>query len=288
MNIQESYRLLGADPQTPDNTITTRYKKLALHFHPDRNRENIDAANENMARLNIAYDTIMSYRFKNNLSVSQKAEASPKKKDERPADHTEKEKPKPQKKPSAVNREILIQRFIQIRENTKDSLYRYFQYNLYNIPRRENIYNRGIYNRTVFILRKSYHSILEIKKLTSEHDLIEHFDVFNKMIFDFYRASECLNLIESYTNQREVDAYRTYKKADESLHAAHRELFFDRHNRGFIKKEFVMEEIVKSEKLFINVIELYSDTSWSVESEIKLSYVKSLIRYFELFFLEEE
>lgn len=72
------------------------------------------------------------------------------------------------------------------------------------------------------------------------------------MIFDFYRASECLNIIDSYNDSYEVDAYRMYKRGDEHLHKAEKELFYDRHNRGFLDKRkqyrrFSMRRILSGE-----------------------------------------
>lgn len=55
--------------------------------------------------------------------------------------------------------EYLIGRFVKAREDAKDVMYKYFQYNLYNFHRREERGNRKIYNDIIISLRKSYHLI---------------------------------------------------------------------------------------------------------------------------------
>ena len=81
-------------------------------------------------------------------------------------------------------------------------------------------------------LRKSYHGITTLSKRTEDRELLQHFSTFKSMIFNFYRSAECLNVNDSYADQYEVNAYRLYRSADESLMIALKELFYDRHNQG--------------------------------------------------------
>ncbi|HOK03360.1 MAG TPA: hypothetical protein PLD85_12845, partial [Spirochaetota bacterium] len=108
--------------------------------------------------------------------------------------------------------------------------------------------------------------------------------VFSKLIFDFYRASECINIIDSYKDNYEVLAYRVYRKGDDYLHRAHKEIFFDRHNRGYIDKRKIAPDILEAESCFKQAIRLYSKSTWTVESKIKLEYIQSLKAYLSLFF----
>ncbi|HOO73486.1 MAG TPA: J domain-containing protein [Spirochaetota bacterium] len=286
MQIAQCYEFLNISPASTDDEISAMYKKLALQYHPDRNRERLEWAHEKMTVLNFAYSTVMSHRFTNAPRPDEKRRETAEK---RPA-------PEPVKKPrkpvdeqlEKITRESMIKTFIKIRESVNDSLYRFFQFNLYNQIRREEVFNRGIFNEIVFNLRKSYHAIKKLHEQTKDDDIRRHMDVFNSMIFNFYKASECLNIIDSYSDLYDVQAYRQYKNADELLHQAQKELFYDRHNRGNPKIEYALSHIIQSQKIFKSVLALFADSSWAVETKIKLAYATSLREYVELFFIEEE
>lgn len=166
-------------------------------------------------------------------------------------------------------------------------MYRYFQYTLYNFHRREERGNRKVYNDIIVSLRKSYHLIKKYSSLTRDRELIEHFNVFSKMIFDFYKASECLNIIDSYNDSYEVDAYRLYRRGDEHLNKSEKEMFFDRHNRGFFERKKAIPDLLEAENTFRKTLQMYKNSSWAVETSIKLEYVLSLKVYITLFFSNE-
>jgi curved DNA-binding protein CbpA len=276
MDIAACYTLLNINPSSTDEEISASYKKLALKYHPDKNPHRIEWATEAMSKLNNAYASVMSHRFKNDAG-SQYQETIKKNKNF--------EQKRPLKK-AYINPEILTKQFIHLRESSKDALYRYFQYNLYNIPIREKVSNQAIFNKIVFTLRKSYHAIKVLKEQTDDTELLEHFDVFCSMIFNFYRASECLNIIDSYNNQYDVEAYRIYREGDEHLHQAHSEIFFERHNRGYFKKAMVYTYLTQALRTFQANLKVFPDSSWAVETNVKLEYARSLINYLQLFFSE--
>ena len=274
MDIVACYTLLNVSPSSSDEEISASYKKLALKYHPDKNPHRIEWANEAMSKLNIAYASLMSHRFKSET--------------ETPSPQTEKKSAAPAQKQAPqkayIDPEILTRQFIQLRESAKDALYRYFQYNLYNIPIREKVSNQAIFNKIVFTLRKSYHAIKSLKSQTDDPELIEHFEVFNSMIFNFYRGSECLNIIDSYSNQYDVEAYRIYREGDEHLHQAHSEVFFERHNRGYFKKEMAFTYLTRALRTFQANLKVFPDSSWAVETNVKLDYTRALLDYLKLFF----
>ena len=285
MNIDKCYSTLRVTSSSTNEEITRSFKKLALQYHPDRNRDRTEWANNAMTSLNLAYTSLMAFRFKNEKIQNKKqGKSSPTPKQPRPA-------PGKKVKPAdryQTDREYLIRRFIKLRESSKDSLYRYFQYNLYNLHRRENIHNTGIFNEIVLSLRKYYHGIKSLEAHTDDPELLEHFSVFTAMIFQFYRASECLNILDTYSNTIDVEAYRLYRAGDDSLHRAGKEIFYDRHNRGFIKKDIAYGPILDSELILKKTLAAYPGSTWAVETGIKLEYAVALKRYFELFFLEDE
>ena len=225
MRIDECYQVLQVKSSAPDEEVVRSFKRLALQYHPDRNRNRQEWAHEAMTRLNIAYSTVMGYRFTSDETPAPEVA----KKQYEPGKTGAAEKPAPPKQPSRqvqeYEKEKLTQIFVHHREIAKDYLYRFYQYGLQNLPRREQASNQGTYRQIVLSLRKSYHGINALTKLTKEPELLEHFSVFTQMIFDFYRSAECLNMIDSYNSQREVDAYRLYHAGDEYLHKASKELF---------------------------------------------------------------
>ena len=291
-HIQEYYKILDIPSTASDEEVNNVYKRLARKFHPDKNRNRLEWAHENIIRLNQAYSSIMSYRFRFGPSVAPgpektaepdkepapQAQQKTKRKPSRPVDHRLEE----------INREITINSFIRIREKSKDSLYRFFQYRLYNIIRRDEVFNRGIFNEIVYSLRRSYQNIKKLRKESKDSDIHRHLDTFNDMIFNFYKASECLNIIDSYSDLYDVEAYRQYKQADEHLHSAQQEVFFDRHNRGYHKLDYAMSQLKQAINLFKSVLKLFPESSWTIETEIKLKYAESLRQYIILFFYEEE
>jgi curved DNA-binding protein CbpA len=279
MDIENYYKFLNISNSATDEEITASYKKLAYKFHPDKNPHRLDWANDAMTKLNLAYTAVMSHRFKDETPVKKR--------------EPEETKPEPRgpftaKKTSreVIDPEILTGQFIQLRETAKDALYRYFQYSLNSIPIREKVANRAIFNKMVFTLRKTYHAIRRLKAMTDDRELIEHFDVFSAMIYDFYRASECLNIIDSYNNQYDVEAYRIYRKGDEQLHLAHKEIFYDRHNRGQFRKSMAYSLVVDAEKIFMANLKIFPESSWAIETKIKLEYTRSLRKYVELFYTQ--
>jgi hypothetical protein len=283
MNIHECYQMLGVRENASNEEIARAYKTLALKYHPDKNPHRLAWAHEMMASLNNSYNAVMVHRFKISSDMGQETPAEDKKK-------TPPSRPRPRMRPETfqkeIEREVLIQRFVKSREAAKEALYKYFQYNLYNIAQRENVLARGTFNEVVYALRKNYHAIRSCLTLTRDNELIEHFTVFTDMIFNFYRASECLNIIESYTNPTDVAAYRQYRKGDEALHVAHKEIFYDRHNRGRFKRDTAEAYLLKAMDDFRKTLKNFATSSWAVETKIKLEYAESLHRYLKLFFSE--
>jgi len=288
MNLSQSYKILQVNDSATDEAVAAAYKRLAREYHPDKNRNKVEWANKAMTDLNSAYSIVMAYRFQH-ASVSQSnvfSESQTKRAEKQSRDEEWIKKVREAKQKEA-EREHLINQFVKERERAKDALYRYFQYNLFNIARRESGGNRVIFQKIVKHLRQSYHGISELLKVTEDEELKSHFSVFNTMTYHFYRASECANILDSYNDQTEVDAFRFYKTGDEALHLAHREIFYDRHNRGSFKEAFAWQYIEKGEMILKHTISGYSKTSWAVETQIKLEYLQSLKAYLALFFSEE-
>lgn len=288
MNLAECYRILEIRESSTDEEITRSYKRLAHLYHPDKNRDRIEWATRAMANLNIAYTTVTGHRF----SISPKNGTQTAMHDDTARQRRAAQRNPASRQPAAdymedLQDDIAIQQFIRARENAKDGLYRYFQYGLYNLFRRENIINRGIFSDIVNVLRKCYHDIKKLSTLTKDEELLEHFSVFNKMIFNFYRASECLNIPDSYSNILDVEAFRLYKKGDEALHLGHHELFYERHNRGCYKKEIAEPNIIAAEYYFNESLKHFPESTWAVETRIKLDYVHSLKKYIALFFTSD-
>ena len=281
MNIENYYQLLNVSQSATDEEIARSYKKLAFKYHPDKNPRRVQWATDAMTKINQAYAAVMSYRF--SAEAPRTKSASP---------DTRKHKADAPGRPDAyakpvVDPEIITKKFVQLRESAKDSLYRYFQYSLYNLTIRDKISNQAIFNRIVRSLRGIYHAIRQLGNQTDDPEFHEHFEVFNLMIFNFYRASECLNIIDTYNSQYDVEAFRLYRQGDENLHEAHKELFFDRHNRGYFKRGLTDSLLKQAHKIFQTTLNVFPESTWSVEANIKLEYVQSLKKYIELFFSEE-
>jgi hypothetical protein len=284
ISIEQSFQILNVSPGTPDEEIVRSYKKLALKYHPDRNRERIDWANDAMTKLNVAYSNVMSYRFRHDVNGAGTVHRAGPAPAAQPSRKTAKETPRPQRKPP--DRDELVSRFAALKDQAGGAIYRYFQYGLNNLNRRDTPSNRGIFDDLIRKLRRAYHSINTLSEETKDQDLLNHFSVYAVMLFHFYRASECLNINDSYKNQYDVDAYREYRKGDEALHLAHKEIFFDRHNRGHFKGGHASTELMKAERIFSNTLRYYPNSNWTVETGIKMEYVKALRDYLNLFFTE--
>lgn len=290
MNIDQAYKMLSVSPEASDEDVVRSYKRLAMQFHPDRNRDRMQWANETMARLNNAYSEVMSFRFRRSGQENNGSDFSDEERFRDFKDHpddtekkSDRKKSGPEPKPDP---DELIDRFARVRHSSNSSLYKFFQYNLYNMARREKPSNQGIFNRIVKTLRRGYHACLHFDELTDDPELKEHFSVFREMLYHFYLASECVNIIDSYSNGYDVDAYREYRKGEDYLHLAHKEIFYDRHNRGFFKGAYAMNELHKAESVLSRALSRYENSTWSVETGIKLDYVRALKDYLNLFFTE--
>ena len=234
MDIKRCYNILNVTPGSTDEDITRSFRSMAMKYHPDKNPDKKEWANEQMTILNTAYSALMSYRFKEAEAAVEYEEYENREKAEAAAKEAALKKAREDELRGLRDEERSehhISRFVQIRESAKDAMYRYFQYSLYNFHRRDEYSNRRIYDQMILTLRKTYHGMKKLRTRTGDRELLDHFNVFGKLIFDFYRASECVNIIDSYNDRYEVEAYRLYRKGDDFLHRAHKELFFDRHNR---------------------------------------------------------
>jgi curved DNA-binding protein CbpA len=293
MNLSDCYKIIGVHTNASDDEIKKSFKLLAHKYHPDKNPQRVEWANNAMSTLNLAYTTLMKLRFQENKKDIRREPVRPAQaetvKPQRPVKKQKVKKSYYEPEKEAKDRlqdDILTKEFVKIRESTKNELYQYFQYGIYNIARRENISSKNIFNKITANIKKSYHVIMSLKTQTDDPDFQKHFEVFSSMIYNFYMASECVNVIDSYSNAIEVEAYRLFKRGDDMLHPCEKEIFYDRHNRGFFKKEIADNLLLKSELNFRNVLKIFSQSTWVVETKIKLQYALALKEYLNLFFSE--
>lgn len=52
------YKILGLNPGASDEDIKKAYKKLALQYHPDRNKENSEIASDKFKEISNAYQNL--------------------------------------------------------------------------------------------------------------------------------------------------------------------------------------------------------------------------------------
>jgi curved DNA-binding protein CbpA len=286
-SIEESYKILNVSPGASDDEIVRSYKVLAMRYHPDKNHDKVEWATGVMSRINEAYSTVMSARFRSETPTDQSPAQEQSDEERSYEESLRRRKNFERQRVDDVLREASINTFVRIRENSKEALYQFFQYSLFNIARRESIQNMHTYNNVVLSLRKSYHAIAELLKAAKDPEVVDHLTVFGDMIFNFYRAAECLNIPDSYENTADAEAFRLYRKGEDYLHASHREIFYDRHNRGSFEMETAVLNAAEARRRFVETIDKYPDSSWTVEARIKLDYTESLLRYLELFFSEE-
>jgi len=287
LSIQESYKLLNASPKSSDDDIARSYRALALRYHPDKNRDNIEWATKVMSRINAAYTYIMSSRFQD---TPVKEEVKRPARDESSHIYEELRKRREEEdkmRAEEIKTEAVIASFRVVREDTKEALYRFFQYSLYNIARRSMPQNQSTFNDIVRMLKKAYHDIEILSSTTEDEEVLEHLTVFRNMIFHFYRAAECLNVPDRYDDVYDIEAFRVYRQGEEALHQAHREIFYSRHNRGSFDKDLSLNMAQTAREFFRMALKNYPDATWVVESEIKLAYTESLIAYISLFFSED-
>ncbi|MBN2403031.1 MAG: J domain-containing protein [Spirochaetes bacterium] len=294
MNLSDCYRIMGIRESATDDEIKKSFKMLAHKYHPDKNPQRIEWANNAMSALNTAYTTLMQLRFQEEKKEIKREPVRTAQTHQtvKPKKHVEKQKVKksyyePETEArEALHHDLLTKEFVKVRESTKNGLYQYFQYGIYNIARRENTASKNIFIKITANIKKSYHAIISLKKQTEDVDFIKHFDVFSAMIYNFYMASECINVIDSYSDAIEVEAYRLFKRGDDMLHPCEKEIFYDRHNRGFFKKEIADNLLLKSEANFKNILKIFPNSTWAVETKIKLQYAFALKEYLNLFFSE--
>lgn len=283
MNLEESYKILGIDKNSSDEDIVSAYKKLAKLYHPDKNRKNLDIANNKMANLNNAYSTIKSYKFQNK-EIDLKNNKKEKTKQSSNVERFEEERAN---KLNELAKEILINKFTNYKEICKEMLYQYFQYKLYNYANRNAGINKKRYNEIVDVLQSNYHAIGSLTKQTKDNELIEHFSNFQNMLFNFYKQAECSIIYESYNTNIEIQALQLFQKGDKHLHLAQNEIFFNRHNKGTIDKDFTIKNIAESENYFRVGLNHYKNSEFEIETRIKYNYTIVLKNYFLLFFFDD-
>lgn len=300
MNLNDCYRILGVSPSAADDAVKSAFKKLAMKYHPDKNPDKIEWATKAMSSLNEAYTTVVKHKFQlKDKKVSRKSTSSKTGQAAAYAWHDDRvyTEKKQQSAPSAAARskaarsalydDLLASQFVKIKESSKDVIYRYYQYGLYNLARRNNVDNIKIFDDIVFQLRKNYHRLNEILTETDDEDFIRHFGSYRDMTFTFYMSSECINVIDYFSESVDFQAYRLFKKGDDTLHPAEKEIFYDRHNRGSFKKEYAELMLQKSKQYFDEALKAHPESTWAIESGIKLRYTMILMDYVRLFFSED-
>ncbi len=284
MELSRCYTILEITEKATDEEVSRSFRQLAFRYHPDRNPHRIDWANSAMAQLNTAYTTIMTHRFEKG-TVGSGTVAGDEFQEEPGGGETA--RTDEEELDSEYRDNVLTATFIKIREKSKEGLYMYFQYGLYNIPRREQAANKTSFNRVTRLLQNSFHALNRLSEHTSDEEFLLHFDTFKELLFTFYKSAECLNIIDSYSSNTDMQAFRLYKKGDERLHDAQKEIFYDRHNRGWLKKDHVQVQILRALDHFKNALKSYPHSSWAVETTIKLEHANALKKYIELFFEQE-
>ncbi|MGL4369120.1 MAG: J domain-containing protein [Spirochaetota bacterium] len=287
LTLEESYRLLNIAPGQSDDEIAKSYRALAHRYHPDKNRDNAEWATKVMSRINSAYSVVMSSRFRTDAPPPQPEQQKGEDEELRFEEMLRRQKEFQRQRVEEVIKEASINQFIRIRETAKEALYSYFQYSLHNLPRRDMPQNRSIYNGIVIRLKKTYHSIQELLKTTKDPEVTQHLTVFAEMVYNFYRAAECLTFPDSYENQSDIEAFRVYRTGDDQLHEAHWEIFYERHNRGSFRMALALDKAREARRIFKNALDRYPDSTWAMEAAIKFEYTESLIRYLALFFNED-
>ncbi len=287
MDLQTSYSTLKISDKSTDEQIVSAYKKLAKIYHPDKNLTNPTIANKQMANLNDAYATVTSYRFQNKdeNKFHYKKKARPKAKKSSTVERFEKER---ENKLNELAIDILINKFTSYKDTCNDMLYRYFQYKLYNYSNRSENLNNKRYNEIVGVIQSNYHAIESLKCQTNDEELVEHFSSLKDLLFNFYRQAECSIVYDTYNTNIGIETLHLYQKGDEFLHNAQNEIFFNRHNKGKIDKELVVNNIGMAEKYFRNGLKHYKDSEFEIESRIKFNYTLVLKNYFLLFFFDDE
>ena len=58
MSEKDYYKLLGVEKTASEDELKKAYRKLAMQYHPDRNKDDAAAAEEKFKEINEAYDVL--------------------------------------------------------------------------------------------------------------------------------------------------------------------------------------------------------------------------------------
>ncbi|MCU0822993.1 MAG: DnaJ domain-containing protein [Spirochaetes bacterium] len=278
MNLGDCYRILGVSTSAADDAVKSAFKKLAMKYHPDKNPDKIEWATKAMSNLNEAYTTIVKYRFQQKDKKTPAVKPADKNRPAGPAvyawhdDNMRVKKEARRPEPPAARDKA-----------ARSALYD----GLYNLARRNSGDNIKIFEDIVSQLRKNYHRLNELLTETDDEEFVRHFSSYRDMTFNFYMSSECINVIDYFSEAVDFQAYRLFKKGDDTLHPAEKEIFYDRHNRGSFKKDYAELMLKKSKEFFNEALRAHPESTWAIESSLKLRYTLILIDYVGLFFSED-
>ena len=124
MDINRCYNILSVTPKSTDEDITRSFRAMAMKYHPDKNPDKKERANEQMTILNTAYSTLMGYRFKEAESAVEYEDHSNRERAEAAAREAALKKAREDELRGLrdeARREHLINRFVQARDSAKES-----------------------------------------------------------------------------------------------------------------------------------------------------------------------
>lgn len=245
----QALHLFSIDRSASLKELNQAYRRLVVKHHPDRNPGRESSAHQAMTQINAAYDIAVDYlgalryeEIENRLDAEIQAH------------------------------ENFMTVFLNVANRVVDGMFTYFQYGLTNPHQRTSGTPRLRYRQA---LKLMYAAIGRLKAIDAPNPIDDETSrVFVRFAESFIECIQIQRVLSPSSPKQERLAYNHYRHGSESLDNAIR--------RGFFREELSgPRELASPQSLsvslneFMAVLTRFRDTSWVVETVVKLQLLDS-------------
>jgi len=257
MELKEAFRILGLGEESSIEDLNSSFRKLAKRYHPDFNREKEAWANKRMTEINLAYETALNYF----TSPSEKLSLN------------------------NIKDNILV--FSRYFNRAKNYIFQgmltYYQYGLENVHLRNEGVRRIRFNDSIRYMEKGIKSLKDVYSVVVDPVQKEWCETLLNFSTAFFRNMNNSNYFKPTGNIYENKAYWHFYQGAILLDEAIKEVLFGDLIVNIPNKGNYISKLSRSYEEFTLVISEYPQSTWVVDTILKIYMVELLTKLIKIF-----